>query len=112
MLSHTVYAFKYLATTLRPGVAELRRELLSLGSRAVSPRAVCRAVDASSLYVGQVCLSRGTLCLSRDTLVACSSCTLPRERGGRVATTAAPQYESSCAVVTGMPARPKYKESK
>ena len=106
MLSHTVYAFKYLATTLRPGVAELKRALLSLGSRAVSPRAVCRAVDASSLYVGQVCLSRGTLCLSRDTLIACSSYTLPRERG-RVATTAAPQYESSCAVVTGMPARPK-----
>ena len=106
MLSHTVYAFKYLATTLRPGVAELKRALVSLGSRAVSPRAVCRAVDASSLYVGQVCLSRGTLCLSRDTLIACSSYTLPRERG-RVATTAAPQYESSCAVVTGMPARPK-----
>ena len=106
MLCHTVYAFKYLATTLRPGVAELRRALLSLGSRAVSPRAVCRAVDASSLYVGQVCLSRGTLCLSRDTLIACSSYTLPRERG-RVATTAATQYESSCAVVTGMPARPK-----
>ena len=106
MLSHTVYAFKYLATTLRPGVAELKRALVSLGSRAVSPRAVCRDVDASSLYVGQVCLSRGTLCLSRDTLIACSSYTLPRERG-RGATTAAPQYESSCAVVTGMPARPK-----